>query len=227
MEQESQIKRQTAHKILIRDILNSEYFKEEGWTPNYLKTNRGNISKVNVIGIIISKDNGMVIDDSTGTLPLRTFESQEIFNIHHVGEIVLVIGKPREFNNSKYVAPDIIKKIDPAWMKVRMKEFGISLTQNNDFLIEKEVLSNVNTTSYADEEKFNSLNVVQEKNDEDNNLTSYDKIVSWIEKNDSGNGVGIDDIIMNSNIENCEKIINSLLEEGEIFEIRPGIVKVL
>ena len=52
-------------------------------------------------------------------------------------------------------------------------------------------------------------------------------IIEIIEQKDSGDGVGVDEIILESGIENCEKIINNLLEEGEIFEIRPGTVKVL
>lgn len=226
MEENSQFQRTTAKKITINEVLKSEYFKEEGWTPNYLKTVRGNVSKINIIGVIISKDDNIVVDDSTGTIGLRTFENDAIFNGHNIGDIVLIIGKPREFNNNKYISPDIIRKVDTLWMQARMMELGIQSSNSFDktigvdnnvekVIVEEKIVSNAEVSS-------NNENVSSDKE-----VNNFEKIINFIDSNDSGQGVMIDEIILNSNVTNSEKIITSLLEEGEIFEIKPGVVKIL
>ena len=49
-------KRQIAYKIRIKDILEGKYVKEEGWNPNYIVTaNEKEVSRVNIIGIVIDK----------------------------------------------------------------------------------------------------------------------------------------------------------------------------
>ena len=53
------------------------------------------------------------------------------------------------------------------------------------------------------------------------------EIYLLIKKLDNGDGVLIDDVIRNSNNSNAEGIINKLLENGDIFEITRGKLKVL
>ena len=48
-----------------------------------------------------------------------------------------------------------------------------------------------------------------------------------IKKLDEGDGVLIDDVIKSSKIGDAEEIINRLLENGDIFEIKPGKLKIL
>lgn len=52
-------------------------------------------------------------------------------------------------------------------------------------------------------------------------------ICTYIKEHDSDEGVDIQDIINDTKVENCEQVINDLLEAGEIFMVRPGRVKVL
>jgi RPA family protein len=229
------IKRLTAHKILIKDILKYKYVKEEGWNPNYIITPNGNISKVNIFGFIISNENNnLLIDDSTGSIQIRSFEENNNLSNFNMGDLVLVVGKPREFNNTKYITPDLIKKYDdPTWLKLRIKELNNSYEEIVDDLIIKEeekqketiktlIIENTNPTNKTYSDEPNSLiNTVDEE------LTDYEIILQLIEKNDDGQGVSIDQIIAVSKIENCEKLLNTLLQNGEIFELRPGIVKVL
>ena len=48
-----------------------------------------------------------------------------------------------------------------------------------------------------------------------------------IKKLDKGDGVAVENIINNFNNDQTENIINQLLENGDIFEIKPGKLKVL
>lgn len=204
-------KRQVAFKVRIKDILNSNYVKEDGWQPNYLDINGNKISRVNIIGIVVLKNNNdsVIIDDGTGKVQLRVFENNKSLENVDIGNAILMIGRPREFNSEKYIMPEIVKKIeDPKWIEIRKKELKI---------YDKVIPNNVIESS-------------QEKKDivvEEVDVTPSEKVFNNIKKMDTGEGVIIEDVINNSNIENCEEIIKKLLENGEIFEVKPGKIKVL
>jgi len=53
------------------------------------------------------------------------------------------------------------------------------------------------------------------------------KIIDFIKKNDSGNGVFIEDIIKNIGSENVNSFIEKMLESGELFQVKPGVIKVM
>lgn len=221
-------KRNTAIKVNISDILSGEYKKEEGWTPNFIKTKRGEVSRINIIGLVVSKDenNGsyhLVIDDSTGTIQVRSFEKEDMLKIPKVGEIILIIGRPREYNSEKYLMAEIVTVLkDKLWFKVRKLELQndepIEIPQKNE---EKIIEKN-----YEETKKENT----QSKKDEmiiTPQINPYEVVLSLIKNMDEGFGVSYEDIILTSKLTNAEEIIKSLIEEGEIFEIRPGILKVL
>ncbi|PIN80058.1 hypothetical protein COV11_04725 [Candidatus Woesearchaeota archaeon CG10_big_fil_rev_8_21_14_0_10_30_7] len=125
-----------AKKLRIVDILNSSYFKEAGMNPNYLIFNEIKVFRVNVIGTLVGlriEENEAELDDSTGMILLKSFEQKNIFETFNIGDLVLVIGKPREFG-SKYIVPEIIKKTSIEWLKIRKIELG-----NYDVVEEKSV----------------------------------------------------------------------------------------
>lgn len=228
-------KRNIAIKVTISDIVNSEYKKEDGWTPNFIKTSRGEVTRVNIIGIVVSKEenngvNSLMINDSTGTISLRSFEDNEMLKIPKIGQLVLVIGRPREYNNEKYIMAEIVKKIDDKlWMNVRKKELEIE--SEIDEILEKNSIINEHN------KKVNEMPPIikeseknQSKKDElivTPQINHYEVVLGLIKSMDNGYGVSYEDIILTSKLKNAEDIIKSLIEEGEIFEIRPGILKVL
>jgi RPA family protein len=201
---EKQQKRQVAYKVRVKEILDGEYVKEEGWMPNYIRLIDGaKVSRVNLVGVVVLKTEeqnyaGIIIDDGSGKIPVRNFENSNLFDATNIGDIVLIIGRPREFGE-KYVVPEIIKKVqDPLWIEVRKLE------------LKKPEL------------KVNDENAV--KKDESN---PSEVIFSLIKGEDKGDGVDVEDIIKKSNVSEADLIIRNLLEEGEIFELKPGRVKIL
>ena len=126
-EEQSFQRRQTAYKIRIKDILDSKYIKNEGFIPNYLQVGQQEVSRVNIIGIVVQKsetDNYTVltIDDGTGKISARVFENSIVANNIGVGNVVVMVGKPREFSSEKYILIETIRNIDPEWAKVRKLE---------------------------------------------------------------------------------------------------------
>ena len=210
-EEKQQQKRQVAHKIMIKDLLEGRYIKEEGWNPNYIKLKDGReISRVNILGAVVDKlpikninQQSVLIDDGSANINLRLFEETKLFDNIKIGDLVIIIGKPREFNKQIYLVPEIIKKIeDTNWIKLRRLELNRKKPKVKEILKEESLI----------EEE-----IITEDND----------ILSIIKTKDKGNGVDINDIIINLKNKNIEKIINDMIKIGELFEIKPGKIKIL
>lgn len=201
------IRRQTAKKCRIKDILKGRYVKREGWEPNYFETSIGKVSRANILGTIISTEkDDFFIDDGTGIIQLRSFDEGDIFSGKKLGEVVLIIGKPRVFNEQKYFVPEIIKKIEnPLWIKFRSIELKNNTTK---LVVEEETIFEEKTVS-----------------DISGNLA--DSVMKKIMELDTEKGVKITDVISFFNSNETNNIINILIEQGEIFEIKPGIVKTI
>lgn len=209
LEQKTFQKRQIAYKVRIIDIVNGKFIRD-GLSAGYIKLNNNNISRVNIIANIVYKpeqslaQNGAVIDDGTGRISLRSFDNNGAFAEVGVGDFVLVIGKVREFNNDKYILPEILKKLNSIeWVNVRKSELA------NDYY-------NGNDTKTENNEPVEEISG-----------SANEMIYKLIKNLDNGEGVAVEEVIKNSNDGKAEDIITKLLEAGEIFEIKPGKVKVL
>ncbi len=216
-----QQKRQTAYKIRIKHLLKGHYFKEEGWLPNYVIVGDRKVSRVNLMGTVISNANGeALIDDGSESITLRSFGDNKELMALEVGETVLVIGKIREYASQKYVIPEIIKKIGKEWMGIRelelqkdellnpIKETELTTTEPTESTqeqrVEEEAIDEIERTSENEEEK---------------------EVYETIKTLDSGEGAAIEEVIQKNS--QAEEIINKLLSRGDVFEIRPGRLKVL
>jgi len=209
-------KRQIAYKVKVNDILKGEYVKEEGeWVPNYIKIGDKKVSRVNVMAVVVSKQNlentshqSLLIDDGSGKISIRSFEEQNNFDNIGIGDFVQVIGRPREYFNEKYIVSEILKKIEyPSWIEVRKLELKTKKEVKNKINIEKSELTEVKEEKIGD------------------NINK--RIFSLIKEIDMGEGADTQEIITKSNIKEAEEIIKKLLEQGEIFEIKHGKLKVL
>ena len=208
LEQKSFQKRQVACKVWVSDILNSNFMKDEA-SAGYIKINDVVVSRVNLIATVVYKAdqdqnlNGVMIDDGTGKILLRSFENFAAFSKVDVGDMVLIVGRIREFSSEKYVMPEILKKLDDiGWMALRKVEL------KNHILIEQK------------EEKIDDTG-------KNISMNAGEQLYTLIKKFDTGDGADIDEIIKNSGLNDAESMINRLLENGDIFEIKPGRIKVL
>ncbi|MDP7180775.1 MAG: hypothetical protein QF824_05905 [Candidatus Woesearchaeota archaeon] len=227
--QKQQIKRQIAYKVTIKDIAEGQYTKNEGeWSPNYIEIGNHQVSRVNIIGTVVvnapdqtSPHKSVVLDDGTGNISVRTFENNGIFDNVNIGDIVLVIGRPREFGTEKYLTPEVLKKVDnPDWIKVRQLELAKNIsapTVSAPQSPKEEVV--------ATEPVVETTDMTQPPVEESN--TPADKIFQLIKSTDSGEGADTEEVISKSNLENAEQLVKKLLEEGEIFEVKPGKLKIL
>ncbi|MBU2560925.1 MAG: hypothetical protein KKD17_01415 [Nanoarchaeota archaeon] len=208
-------KRQVAYKVRVADIINNRYVKEEGWLPNYIAVRDKKVSRANLLGVIVSKsaqEDGVVsqsfiLDDGSGRISLRFFETGAALD---VGDIVNVMGRPREFGAERYIVPEIMKKVsDPKWVELRRMELAL----------DAHVIQKIK------EEPGPDVLSVEEEDFVDEPSVSA-RLLEEIRKLDSGSGVGFDDISSVSS-NDVESALKRLLEQGDIFEVRPGRYKVL
>lgn len=209
-EQKSFQKRQIAFKVRISDLLNGFFEKDEA-SAGFIRLGNFNVSRVNIISALVYKSGqdqnfpSGIIDDGTGKILLRAFENGNLFSKVDVGDLVLVIGRIREYNGERYIIPEIIRKLDnQLWTAVRKLEI--------------EIIGYPQQSKQANEPQKVPVQAVS---------GSYDVLYSLIKKLDNGEGVAIDEVIKDSKTEDAEHIINRLLENGDIFEIKPGRIKVL
>lgn len=211
--------RQTAHKIPIQSIINGRYVRGEGeFSPNYIELDDLKISRLNIIGIIVSIDrnetdiDSFVIDDGTSRINVRSFEQMSIPSETSVGDVINIIGRPREFGSEKYLMPEIIKKTSQEWMRVRKLEIEkIKPPEKEEVVVEDiEITENIKGSN---------------ENTNVGILANHEKIIRYIKENDHGSGLEIEEIL--KKLQTTEKMVEDMLKEGELFENIPGRVKVL
>ena len=198
-------KRSVAFICKIHDLITNDFVKEEGaeFAPSYVLCNGEKIARANVIGVVVDKEEkSLVIDDGTAKIRLRAFENTPGLDNFLVGDIVNVIGKIREFNNERYLMPEIMKKTTKKWLELRKMQLQGSATDNK------------------------KTEDAEEVEDVKKPLTKAEEVLSAIRKFDSGEGAAVE-LILSKVGNDAENIINGLLRDGEIFEIRPGRLKVL
>ncbi|KYK25045.1 hypothetical protein AYK26_02515 [Euryarchaeota archaeon SM23-78] len=193
---------------MIDDLLRGSFIRTEGWNPSYFSTDLGDISRVNLVGVLISKEpsGGILIDDGSGRILLRSFDTVTFQDLN-IGDLVLVIGRPRVYNEEKYVLPEIIRKVDQKWGAYRQLQLEI---------IKKKIKKKrkVPETRVLIKEEAQPINYFQ-------------KILGFIKDLDAGYGADIEEVKKRSGAPNAEELVGKLIEEGEIFEIRPGKLKIL
>jgi len=194
-----EIKRQIARKISIDDLQKGIYIRQEGWQSNFVQTRSGDkVSRINLVGTVVSQQDAQCsIDDGTGRIDIRTFDQSQSLPKLTIGQVIMVIGRPREFGSEMYILPEIVKPvIDKKWIEVRLKE----LRRNEKIMVEA---------------------TPQPKKE-----VGMREVCEAIKYLDQGNGASTEDVLQKLNAPQTEKIIKKLLREGELFEIAPGKLKI-
>ncbi len=203
-----QFKRQTAYKFRIgnllrgKPILTNDKFK-------FLEIGNKNVVRINIVGNVIDKFEAegekrfstLTLDDASGQIKIKAFgdDVSKISDINQ-GQTILVIGRLGFFNNEIYLNPEIIKQQDPSYLLVRKLEVEKQMNQNYK---EKEV----------DKKQISAIK---------------DEILEKIKAAEDQGGIDMDKLIMElpeSSPEIINEEIRKLLEEGIIFEPRPGKVR--
>ncbi len=205
-------KREVAYKIKIGDLLRGQQiFQENEGQNKWLKCvelGDKNIVRVNIVANVVDKFESdgerkfgtITLDDGSGQIRCRLFgEDVTNFKDFIQGDTLVVIGLLRSYNNELYILPEVLKKQDTKYLLVRKLE------------IEK------NSVKLPSEEQKNGVRVMR------------DEIIEMIKSSEGNEGIDKEEIILKikSEPELISQEINKLLEEGIIYEPKPGRVRYL
>ncbi len=227
--------RQTAYKIWIKDIVDNKLIKQEKeWDPSYISFDKKNISRVNIIATVVfkyqSEDKNycsVTADDGSGAVRLKVWkEDCRLLETLNTGDIILIIGRVREYNEEIYILPEVVKTLEnPNWELARKLELIKNFGPPTKTLEKEEIKQEPKTTQDISEPS------VEEEYIEDNQKQPTEsvrqKILNVIEKFDTEEGVDKKTIAENldSEPEKTDSAISELLKEGEIYESKPGKLK--
>lgn len=203
-------KRNVAYKLRIGDLLQGKPIMN-GERFAHLELGDKKIVRVNIIGNVVDKYESsgetryifLTADDGSGQIKLKVFGDDVVkFKNFNQGETVVIIGVLRHWNNETYIQPEIIKVQDPKYLLVRKLE------------IEKE-------------RTINSSGMQIEKSQV---IALRDKLLDKIKSSEEDGGIEIDKLIIEIR-ESSPELINSeikkLIEDGIVFEPRPGKIRYL
>lgn len=207
MDNQNQFKRNVAYKLRIGDlfqgkpVINGDKFA-------FLELGDKKIIRVNLIGNIVdryespgeTKYTFFTLDDGSGQIKIKSFGDDSLkFKEFNQGETIVLIGVLRHWNNETYIQPEIMKSQDPKYLLLRKLEI---------------------------ESERSSL-VPVEKNQI---VAIRDKILDRIKSSEDDGGVEVDKLIIEIRDASPELInaeIKKLIEDGIVFEPRPGKVRYL
>ena len=198
-------KRNTAYKLRIGDVLNGVPIMDEG---KFLFLELGNkkVVRVNILANCVDKfvQEGeksfasLTIDDASGQLKLKVF-GEDIERVKHImqGDSLQIIGNMREWNGEIYMIPEVVKKVDARWLLVRKLEI-----QNA-----RKDLPEV----------------------EGGDTVVKNMVLDKIKGAEADGGIDREALVMDIEAapEGIEVEIKKLLEEGLVYEPRPGRLRYL
>lgn len=227
--------RQTAYKIWLAELTTGEYVKTAGeWEPNYIDIKGKQVSRINTIGYVLEKFENpdksytsITLDDKSGSVGVRAWrEDISLLTDINTGDLVLVVGKVKDFNGKIYITPEIVRKLDnPSWAKLRMLEL-----ERDQGIVERKETPIVKVTPQPVAEEAGPVIIeekVTEEKIEEGPSKGKDfrkKVLECISNLDTNNGADKNLVLSQAGLENeeGEKVLEELLKEGEIFEISPG-----
>ncbi|MEM4181981.1 MAG: OB-fold nucleic acid binding domain-containing protein [Candidatus Pacearchaeota archaeon] len=193
-------KRHTAYRFRIGQILKGKpEIIEDKFV--FLDIEGKKVVRVNVIANVVEKfvQEGekkyasVLLDDGSGQIRMKLFGEDIIkFNNISGGDSLRIIGLLRYYNGEIYISPEIMKKVDPLWLRARMIELQREKGKEEDFALKDKVLS-----------------LIKEAEKEDG--ISTERLISEV----------------GAKPKEVQEQIKKLLEEGMIYEPRPGKLRYL
>ncbi|NPE26954.1 hypothetical protein HNV12_03045 [Methanococcoides sp. SA1] len=208
MEQTGEIrKRNVAYKLRIGDILKGVPMMDEGKFL-FLELGDKKVVRVNLLANCVDKFvqegekqfGSLTVDDASGQLKLKVF-GEDVAKVADImqGDTLQIIGNVREWNGELYMIPEVCKKVDARWLLVRKLEIEKG---RKEMPVEE-----------------GAAGVSELKN----------KILDLIKGAESDGGIDRDKLVMDveANPEAIEVEVKKLLEEGLVYEPRPGRLRYL
>jgi len=237
-------KRIPSVKLRISDIINGKFFpgSKEEMLPSFVITPFGKkVARVNVVATatenFLSEDgkySAVTVDDGTGAIRIKTFgEDTKLLQAIKPGDLVMFVGKVKEYNGETYISCEVVKKVNPNYENFRKLEIL------NDLIEQKKIVDEIkNLFGKMSEDEMKEYAVTKFGMDveslqiikghiESKKVDYKPAVLELVVKLDEGNGVEIKKLLEESGLPEhvVEEALNELLANGDLFEPRPGILK--
>ena len=199
-----EFKRHTAYKLKIGDILTGNHIVD-GEKLKFIETNGKNVARVNLIANVVDKfiqDDekkfaSVTLDDASGQIKLKTFGDD--------------IEKLKPFEQGDTVlAIGMVRE----WNKEVYITPEIIKKKQPEYLLLRKLENDSQNSQVADKKEITELK---------------DKLITIIKREEANGGADVKNLI--SELQTKQDIVNQeirkLLEEGTIYEPRPGKVRYL
>lgn len=196
------IKRNTAKKVRILDLVNGEWVKKEGRAGFILTHSNEDVFRAKVLATVVGKfvsaDGNfasITLDDFTACMRAKVWKDLKPLQNVEIGDLVNVIGKVREYDGEIYLVPEIVNKLDDP---------------NFELLRKLEILLKIRELKAG--KKLPAQDLRKE-------------VLTLIEQNK--NGIKYEELLekLKAKEEEVESIVNELLGEGICYEPAPGKIK--
>ncbi len=208
------INRLVAHKVWISDLINNPYIRTSGeFESNYIEIKDKQVSRVNLVCTIVNKFESedknyvsLVLDDNTEQIRVKTWgEDTKLIREFNLGDIILIIGKIKIYNDEIYLLPEVVKKVEENWEFIRKQEllkiYGKPVQHN--FVKEQTYEEPV-----VEEITFSSSNIRKE-------------VLDAIEKYEEKLGITLEELKteLHKGIKEIYDVIEELIKEGQIYNV--------
>ena len=242
----------SAAPLSISEALSWDFVRQDGWRPNFLLTPSGRkVSLMSVVAVLIAQpdERTLLIDDGSGVMSARLVGGGPSQHLS-VGDVLSVRARLGQANGERFLLAETARALrSHAWLAVRKAElrlrgevgdergaaeapaplpsFTSALSPSSSSSLSSHASSH--TGSSAEEE-------LPEKEEEEKGEgrlspgSPEERLYALIKKLDEGAGVEMTSLLeraLSDGIADAESLIQSLLERGEIFVPRPGILKAL
>jgi len=204
--------REIAHKVWIANIVNNAYVYNEAELPKgYVQANGYKVSRINVIATVVDtfvdgnmKFASVTVDDGSAAIRVRAFtDGISMLESLQRGDLVLVVGRVREYQEEVYVLPEIVKCVDKNWELARK----IELLQTQEQYV-TDPQQHVQQEVSDKKPKFKVRDIIREEGDE---------------------GCAAEVIFHKSlySEDETKRFLDELIIEGEIYEPKPGHYRII
>ena len=235
------VERLAAKKIRAVDVFNGKFFpgSKEDMKPSYVITQFGEkISRVNLVGTVVDKFESqdgnyaaLTIDDGTSVLRAKMFEDTGMIKDVDLGDMVLLVGKLKEYQGEVYVNSEVVKKIEANY------EIKHKLEVLKDLIGQKNIANEIKKLAASmSEEELKNYAASYGMGDESvkiilggNEMDYKPRVLELLKTLDKGDGVEVKKIFeivkLPENV--VENTLTELLDEGFIFEPKPSVLKIV
>jgi len=199
------------------------------------------IRRARVLGSIVGKyknEDGsfssITLDDGSDTIRVKAFrEDVPKLDPFDMGQDVDVFGRVREYEEERYLIPDLLHKVDnPNLSLLRKTELQkIALDQQKKIKEFKKTggkgMSEEDLLGFEEQEEKVEEESIEETVEEKSKKPSGELVLTKITELDKGEGVDYESLIKSTGLqsEELEDTLTSLLGKGDVYEPKSGKFK--